>query len=150
MAANASMKGRRDVFGVVCTALQVGYTVVAVAIVGVAALVAIEESPVRFDFGHWAQPVLWAIAAVPILHFLLLPATALWSGMAAHAQSRVSSLWAWLGYFIPVAGYWLPLRTLQGLVTGSDRPDVHLRALILAWGMARNLASPSVSILFTY
>ena len=65
-------------------------------------------------------------------------------------QTKASRLWAWLGYVIPLAGYWFPAHNLRQLVDGAAPDATRLRTLILAWGIARNLASPLVVIIVVY
>lgn len=147
MAKTGSTRDQPTPFGMVSTALQIGHSIIAVATLAIAGLVAIQLSPLRLNFGPAVSGIAWTIAAVPIVHFLLLVATAVWSGLAARGQTKVSKLWAWLGYFIPVTSYWLPILTLRGLVSTTTDAEIRLRRLILAWGLARGLSAPSALLL---
>jgi hypothetical protein len=52
-----------------------------------------------------------------------------------HRQTAfpVSTLWAWLGYIVPVAAFWLPLKTLLAL----NGKTLFRRILIWAWWLVR-------------
>ena len=137
---------RRWAFGMVSTALQIGHAVVAAGAVGAAMLVVLHFSGMPWSLGRWLLPARLAVAAVPCLHVLLMLVMPVWSGMAARAKPGASRLWAWLGYLVPLAGYWMPAKILGGLVSGQTPEDARLRTLIRLWGVARGLAAPSAII----
>ncbi len=134
---------QRRAFGAVSTGLMVGHGLVAVSALAAGLLILIMESPIRLNLNHLTRPLEIAIFCLPGLHVLLMLITPLWSWLAARTQTRVSRLWAWLGYLIPLASYWLPAQTLRRLAEGADPEAARRKTLILAWGVARGLAAPS-------
>jgi len=143
----AKTSRRRGAFGLVGTGLQIGHALVAVSTTAFGLFVLVQLSPARRDVGRWEHAILAVVIGTVSLHIVLMLATAAWSWLAARGQRRVSSLWAWLGYFIPVAGLWLPAQTLHGLVTAAGPGNGRLGGLVVAWGIARGLATPSTSLL---
>jgi len=141
---------RRWAFGAVSVALQIGHGLVAIATVAIGLLVLVQFSPARIALAHWSTWLGSSVAAIFGLHLLLMLATPLWHRLGARTQTRVSRLWAWLGYFIPLASYWLPARSLGELADGSAPETTTLRRLILAWGVTRSLAAPVVVIAVVY
>ncbi len=138
---------RRRAFGAVGTGLMVGHAVVAVATIAFSVLAIVQFSAARVDLGHWRLGLMVVVLAIPATHLVLMTLVMpVWSGLAARTQTGVSRLWAWLGYFIPVAGYWLPGQTLRALAAGADPEAPRRRALILAWTVARGVAAPSATI----
>ena len=139
---------RRRFFDGVSTALVIGHAVAAVGALAGGVLILVEESPLKVSLGMVTRPVEIGLYSLLALHALLMLAMPLWSGLAARGQAGVSRLWAWLGYFIPLASYWLPAQTLQRLAMprladGADAEAPRRRMLIVAWGVARGVASPS-------
>lgn len=127
-------------FDAVSRGLMVGHALVVLAIVvGVLLFVPRHILP-GLGWKHWDQPLVWW--SVAGLHYLLMLVTPLWSWLAARTQTRVSRLWAWLGYFIPLASYWLPAQTLRGLINTARPQNARLRWQILQWIVARDLAGP--------
>jgi hypothetical protein len=141
---------RGGAFSLVSTVLQIGHALVAVPTIAFGLFVLVQLSPARHDVGRWEHPILVVVIGTVCLHIVLMLATAVWSWLAARGQKRVSALWAWLGYLIPVAGLWLPPQTLHGLVTAAGPDNGHLRGLVVAWGIARGLATPSVTLLVLF
>ena len=141
----ASVKPRRPwAFGAVSTGLMVGHGLVTVATAAFGLLVVVQFSVLRTDLTPWRSPLLAVVIIIPATHFVLMTLIMpLWSGLAARTQMGVSRLWAWLGYFIPLGGYWLPGQTLRALAAGTDADATQRRRLILAWTVARGLAAPS-------
>ena len=142
---------RRSAFGAVGTGLQIGHGLVAVATVGVGLLVVVQLSPAHRTLGRWDTTQLgMGVLAIFVLHILLMLTTPLWHWLAVRTQTKVSRLWAWLGYFIPLASYWLPARNLSQLIDGSTPETATLRTLVLAWGVTRSLAAPLVVAAIIY
>ncbi len=70
-----------------------------------------------------------------------------WSGLVASAAARqgvkLPKYWSWLGYLVPLVCYWQPARTLWPLADTRQGKASIVRCLIVAWAIARNLASIS-------
>ncbi len=141
---------RRWAFGAVSTGLQIGHATVAAATIGFGLLVLVQVSPARLDLSAGRNIALVAVIAGLCLHGLLMLATPVWAWLAARTQTQVSRLWAWLGYLVPLASYWLPAQTLRGLVGSADTDGARLRTQILLWGVARGLAAPSAFVAVGY
>jgi hypothetical protein len=148
MSSPSSRPKRRWAFGAVSTALMTGHAVVVAGALGTGLIALIQSSPMRRDLHRLSQPLMIAVLCAPCLHLVLMLVTPLWSWLAARTRTRVSRLWAWLGYFIPLASYWLPAHTLNQLAEGADPEAPRRRTLILAWGIARGLAAPSFFVGF--
>lgn len=146
----AGTKTRRPwVFGAVTVVMQVGHSLVAIATLVIGLLILIQFTPARLMIDRQEPWFGFGVIGIALLHILLMLATPLWHWLAARTQTRVSRLWAWLGYFIPFASYWLPARNLRELV-GAAPEAARLRTLILAWGIARSLAAPVVMTAVVY
>ncbi len=145
-------RNRHRALDIVTVGLQIGHGLVALAAVtdGVVVLLALSPAHMRFAMtptGRWLSPGVLAIVA---LHIPLMLATPVWAWLAARTQTQVSRLWAWLGYLIPVASYWLPARTLTEMAAGAVTDAEPLRRLILAWGVSRTLATPEIMLAVVY
>ena len=141
----ASIKPRgRGAFGAVSVTLQIGHSLVTVATIALGLAILVQLSPARLPLVRWTGLAGTCALAILALHSLLMLATPLWHWLAARGQTRVSRLWAWLGYFIPLASYGLPARNLSRLIEGSAEDIAALKTLVLAWGVVRSLAAPLV------
>ena len=134
-------------FGAVSTALMIGHALVVTAALALGAVIAVARSPMGMPLGWWHRFFGISLIVVLCLHFILVLAAPLWSWLAARTQTRVSRLWAWLGYFIPAASLWLPAQTLRALAADADE---HLRLLVLGWGLARGMAALIVAAPIVY
>ena len=141
---------RRWAFDAVSTGLMAGHGIVLLAALGFGLLIWIEFTPVRLNLGRWRDLYADGMAATPGLHLLLMWIMPVWSWLAARTQTQVSRLWAWLGYLIPIAGFWLPVQTLRRLAHGADPEAARLRILIVAWGVARGVSTLSAFIAMMY
>lgn len=141
---------RNNAFNLVSTGLQIGHGLVVLPTLAFGLLILIQLSPARLDVSRWEYPMKAAVIGTLCLHGVLMMATAAWSGLAARGQRRVSPLWAWLGYFIPVVGLWLPVRALHAVVNAAGPGTGRLRRLVVAWGIARGLATPSATLLVLF
>ncbi|ESQ85895.1 hypothetical protein AEAC466_01570 [Asticcacaulis sp. AC466] len=81
-------------------------------------------------------------SAQTLVRLVLLGLMAAWTGrLSANARRvgkfPVSAPWDWIGWFLPVFGYWLPVRPILAINPPKNRP------LILAWWCTRLLTCPS-------
>lgn len=135
---------RQRTLGAVTVALQIGHGLVALTTLVIGLIGLLIMSPVHLRLGPLAWWATFAMLAAAALHVLLMLATPVWAWLAGRTQTRVSRLWIWLGYLIPLASYWLPARTLDQLAGGSSPAADTRRKLILGWGIARGLTTPEV------
>ncbi len=61
----------------------------------------------------------------------------------------ISPLWAWAGFFVPVASLWLPGRITLALANADGHRPQPLGGLCLLWAIARWLTCPSGGV-FTF
>ncbi len=141
---------RHRALGAVTLALQTGHALVALATVAAGTIAILIMSPAHLRLGPLGQWVIGGVLATVTLHVLLMLATPAWAWLATRTQTRVSRLWAWLGYLIPVASYWLPARTLNELAEGKSPEAEALRKLVPAWGIMRGLTTPEVMAVIVY
>ncbi len=94
-------------------------------------------------------PVGLAALAMFAQWILRVPELAISARLTAWMTSRslvggagMSPLWAWLGWFVPVASLWLPCRTIFALNRHAEGRTRH-HSLILGWWLTRWLTCPS-------
>ena len=140
---------RHRAFDRLTVALQVGHGGVALATIIAGTLLVIQLST-HIKFGLWNGWLGRGLLMTAAGHLLIMFTTPLWNGLGVRTQKGSARLWAWLGYLVPVASYWLPARNLRRLIDGTSPESHRLRTLVLVWGLARSLATPEIMAAIVY
>ncbi|MDV6331727.1 hypothetical protein [Asticcacaulis sp. 201] len=107
---------------------------------------AFHDSPPGFDELSGMAMAVWS--AQTLVRLVMLGLMSAWTArLSANARRvgkfPVSAPWDWIGWFLPVAGYWLPVRPILAVNPLKNHP------LILAWWCTRLLTCPSGSIVLS-